>query len=141
MKLPCNPMEDGGGWRHPIGPRAGNSRNVGDKVYADGSVDTSFNGVGWNSVDYSVGQTEFGKEVAIQSDGKIFVAEDDASNRPVAAGEALNNGFIDSWLLRIDPRDGEIATTMYDSSDLSADVFPVDLKDAKEKMPERPTRH
>ena len=40
---------------------------------ADGSIDTSFNGTGYNLVDFGIYTRDFGTSIALQSDGKILV--------------------------------------------------------------------
>ncbi len=94
------------------------------RVNTEGALDTTF---GYNG------------SIIVGNGGTLRGMTIDTLNRPVIAGEASSvvNGMnsINTWLLRIDPRDGEIATTTYNSAEYAddADVFPMALKDAKGK--------
>lgn len=62
----------------------------------DGSLDTTFDGDGWTSIDATPGQLDLATDVMVQSDGKIVVA-----------GQSWASGNYDSMLIRLMP-DGSL---------------------------------
>ena len=93
------------------------------RANADGTLDTSF-GYGGSIIAPLDGGGDRLRGMAI-----------DASGRPVITGETNDGSGLDTWLLRIDPRDGETAKTTYTITDA-----PKNLKDPKGKNAAKPTR-
>jgi uncharacterized delta-60 repeat protein len=137
----------GGIFRHNLAPAEDESGNTTDnriavdqdgRVYLSGNIIHSggqTDGVIIRTTPEGTLDTSFGYEGSIIVDvesgyDRLRGMAIDAAGRPVVTGEATTTidgrTGLNTWLLRIDPRDGEIATSTYSSTDV-----PKNLKDAK----------
>ncbi len=68
------------------------------RLQTNGALDTSFDGDGKVLTDIGVGSSDYGRALAIQTDGKIVVAgwSDAAGNNDFAVARYLANGSLDT---------------------------------------------